>query len=164
MYRRTIIGCRFELSHMTENNFQERIITLVRAFGWHRPAETPCGQPISIAEAHALLEISRTDGISQNELAVSLNLAKSTVSRLVSKIVKRGWVRREQNQLDRRAYQLYLTGQGEQIARELSAARQAKMTSIVEYIPESQRDDVLASIDILIQAIRKGEQNEKLLD
>ncbi|MEZ4709153.1 MAG: helix-turn-helix domain-containing protein [Caldilineaceae bacterium] len=87
---------------MADHDFQEKMIALVRAFGWHRPAETPCGQPVTIAEAHALLEIARADGISQNELTVSLNLAKSTVSRLISKIERRGWVQRQQNEQDRR--------------------------------------------------------------
>ena len=51
--------------------------------GWHRPDTTPCGRPVPIAEAHALLELSRTDRLTQQELAASLNLQKSTVSRIV---------------------------------------------------------------------------------
>ena len=149
---------------MNEILFQEKIVALVRAFGWHRPAETPCGQPVSIAEAHALLEISRADGISQNELAQSLNLAKSTVSRLVSKIVKREWIHREKNQQDMRAYHLYLTPKGEEVAAQLAAARQAKMAGILTQIPEAQRQSVLDSIDMLVEAIRTGENNETNLD
>lgn len=141
---------------MNENNFQEKIVTLVRVFGWHRPVETPCGQPVSIAEAHALLEISHTDGVSQHELTGSLNLAKSTVSRLVAKIVKRGWVRREQSKADGRVYHLFLTESGEQVAEELAEARMAKMSQIFDQIPPDRRDDVLNSIDILVEAIRRG--------
>jgi hypothetical protein len=33
---------------------QERMIGLVRAFGLHKPDETPCGQPVAVAGAHAL--------------------------------------------------------------------------------------------------------------
>ena len=54
---------------------------LVRSLGLHKPDETPCGQPVSVAEAHALLEIAREPGISQNGLAGRLKLEKSTVSR-----------------------------------------------------------------------------------
>lgn len=146
-----------------KDNFQEKIIALVRAFGWHRPSETPCGRPVSIAEAHALLEISRANGISQSELAIRVNLAKSTVSRLVSKIMKRGWARRESNQQDRRAYHLYLTEEGKQVANKLAEARQAKMIRILERIPEEEVGNVLDSIEILVQAIRKGESDETIL-
>ena len=142
---------------MTQDNFQEKIITLTRSFGWHRPAETPCGQPVSIAEAHALMEIARADGVSQNELAVSLNLAKSTVSRLVSKFVKREWIYRSSNPDDRRAYKLYLTKQGKAVAQELAEARQLKMARIMEQIPDNQIEMILDAIDILVLAIRKGE-------
>ena len=147
---------------MPNHDFQEKMIALVRAFGWHRPAETPCGQPVTIAEAHALLEISRADGISQNELTVGLNLAKSTVSRLISKIERRGWVVRQPNEQDRRAYQLFLTAKGREIAQQLARARQSKMDGILAQIPMEQRNDVLKSLDLLVKAIQAGETDEIL--
>jgi hypothetical protein len=33
------------------------MICLVRAFGLHKPDETPCGQPVAEAGAHALTEL-----------------------------------------------------------------------------------------------------------
>ncbi|MCB9148991.1 MAG: MarR family transcriptional regulator [Caldilineaceae bacterium] len=147
---------------MANHDFQEKMIALVRAFGWHRPAETPCGQPVTIAEAHALLEIARADGISQNELTVSLNLAKSTVSRLISKIEHRGWVVRQPHEQDRRAYRLFLTPKGSEIAQQLAQARQSKMDGILAQIPVGQRDDVLKSLDLLVKAIQAGETDEIL--
>ena len=147
---------------MPNHDFQEKMIALVRAFGWHRPAETPCGQPVTIAEAHALLEISRADGISQNELTVGLNLAKSTVSRLISKIERRGWVVRQPNEQDRRAYRLFLTAKGREIAQQLARARQSKMDGILAQIPMEQRNDVLKSLDLLVKAIQAGETDEIL--
>ncbi|MEZ4660931.1 MAG: MarR family transcriptional regulator [Caldilineaceae bacterium] len=149
---------------MADHEFQEKMIALVRAFGWHRPTETPCGQPVTIAEAHALLEIARADGISQNELTVSLNLAKSTVSRLISKVEKRGWVLRQQNTQDRRAYQLFLTAKGSEIARQLAQARQAKMDGVLAHIPLGQRNEVLNALDILVKAIQAGGTDEILED
>ncbi|MCB9156276.1 MAG: MarR family transcriptional regulator [Caldilineaceae bacterium] len=147
---------------MPNHDFQEKMIALVRAFGWHRPAETPCGQPVTIAEAHALLEISRADGISQNELTVGLNLAKSTVSRLISKIERRGWVVRQPHEQDRRAYRLFLTAKGREIAQQLARARQSKMDGILAQIPMEQRNDVLKSLDLLVKAIQAGETDEIL--
>lgn len=149
---------------MTDNDLQEKLIVLVRAFGWHRPDETPCGQPVSIAEAHALLEISRADGISQNELTISLNLVKSTVSRLVSKLEQRAWVRRIQNKQDRRAYQLYLTTKGEEVTQQLAQARQSKMERILAQIPIEQRNNVLNSLDIMVKAIQAGGTDELFED
>ena len=70
------------------------MVSLVRALGLHRPDQTPCGQPVAVAEAHAVLELSREPGLSQNSLAARLRLEKSTVSRIVTLLERRGWVGR----------------------------------------------------------------------
>ena len=31
-------------------DLQERMIALIRAFGLHKPDQTPCGRPVSVAE------------------------------------------------------------------------------------------------------------------
>lgn len=38
--------------------FQEQMIGLMRAFGLHKPDQTPCGQPVAVAEAHALMVLT----------------------------------------------------------------------------------------------------------
>ncbi|HEY6233636.1 MAG TPA: helix-turn-helix domain-containing protein, partial [Candidatus Elarobacter sp.] len=82
--------------------FEEHMVQLVRSLGLHRPDETPCGQPISVAEAHALLEIAREPGLTQNGLANRLALEKSTVSRIAALLEGRGWVRRVRDDRDAR--------------------------------------------------------------
>ncbi len=34
------------------------MVGFVRAFGLHRPAETPCALPIPLGEAHALMDLA----------------------------------------------------------------------------------------------------------
>jgi hypothetical protein len=41
-----------------ELSLQEQLIALIRVFGLHRPDQTPCGKPVAVAEAHALMEWS----------------------------------------------------------------------------------------------------------
>jgi hypothetical protein len=41
----------------TDLELQERILGLVRALGLHKPDERPCGQPVAVAGAHALMEL-----------------------------------------------------------------------------------------------------------
>ena len=74
--------------------FGEHMVQLVRSLGLHKPDETPCGQPISVAEAHALLEIEREPGLTQNGLASHLRLEKSTVSRIAGMLEQRGFISR----------------------------------------------------------------------
>ncbi|MGC1310416.1 MAG: hypothetical protein WA885_24565 [Phormidesmis sp.] len=50
-------------------DLQESLIALIRAFGLHQPHQTPCGQPVAVAEAHALMELSSARSLSQKKLS-----------------------------------------------------------------------------------------------
>ncbi len=133
---------------------QERMVALVRAFGLHRPDETPCGQPVPISEAHALAELARGEMLSQNELGARLRLEKSTVSRLVSQLAARGWLERERDPEDGRAICLRLTKRGAGAAEEIAQARRDKFAAVLKRIPADERDEVLRALDVLTEAMR----------
>lgn len=139
-----------------EQAFQEQMVALVRAFGLHRPYQTPCGQPVSVAEAHALMELARDTPASQNDLAVQLDLEKSTVSRLVGHLEDRGWVERRRSELDGRALRLSLTSEGRRIAGQVAAARARKMATVLGAVPEDQREAVIKALDTLVEAMRES--------
>jgi DNA-binding MarR family transcriptional regulator len=130
------------------------MVALIRTLGLHQPDRTPCGQPVSVAEAHALLDLSREPGLSQNGLAARLRLEKSSVSRIVTALEKRGWVARKRNPRDTRIVQVHLTDDGRGAAASLAASREAKFEQIFAAIPAPERDTVLASLDTLLQVIR----------
>ena len=133
---------------------QERVVAFIRAFGLHRPDETPCGKPISVSEAHALMELSRDAVVSQSELAARLGLEKSTVSRLVSQLAARGWVMRERDPGDGRALRLTLSEAGHRAAAALAAARREKFACVLERIPADERETVDRALEVLVEAMR----------
>src|SRR5215212_1802208 len=87
----------------SEFGLQDQLIALIRAFGLHRPDQTPCGEPVAVAEAHALMELAQGVPLSQNDLAARLQLEKSTVSRLVGILESRSWIARARSARDGRA-------------------------------------------------------------
>nr|WP_255603829.1 MarR family transcriptional regulator [Oscillochloris sp. ZM17-4] len=129
------------------------MIALVRAFGLHQGDQTPCGTPVSVAEAHALLELSRHEPMAQRDLAAWLRLEKSTVSRLVAQLEQRGWLGRARDNSDRRVLLLSLTADGRRIAGELAAARRARFARLLAAIPAAQRDAVTLALTTLVEAI-----------
>jgi DNA-binding MarR family transcriptional regulator len=149
------ISLRTSAQRSPGSEFQETMVALIRALGLHQPDRTPCGQPVSVAEAHALLELSREPGLSQNGLAARLRLEKSSVSRIVTALEKRGWVARKRNPKDTRIVQVHLTDDGRNAAASLAASRQAKFERIFAAIPAAERDAVLASLETLLQVIRE---------
>jgi DNA-binding MarR family transcriptional regulator len=136
-------------------SFQEEIVSLIRALGLHRPDTTPCGQPISVAEAQAVLELSRGGGISQNGLANRLRLEKSTVSRIASALEARGWLERDRDPHDSRLFRLHLTAMGKRIAGNLDASRKAKFAKVLAAIPVAKRAGVIEALSTLSEALRE---------
>src|SRR6476620_8034585 len=142
---------------LTELGLQEQLIALIRAFGLHRPDQTPCGEPVAVAEAHALMEIAQAAPLSQNDLAARLQLEKSTVSRLVGILETRGWIARVRSAQDGRARELHLTDTGRQIATDLAEARRTKFARVFAAIPEAERRAVFESLQILVEAMRESQ-------
>ncbi|MBC8162739.1 MAG: MarR family transcriptional regulator [Roseiflexaceae bacterium] len=139
---------------------QDQMIALIRAFGLHRPETTPCGQPVTVAEAHALLELQRDEPLSQQELGRRLSLEKSTVSRLVGQLEARLWVERRRSEADARVLNLRMTTAGADAAAQLSLARAAKFDRILMAIPPEQRQQVVAALETLVEAMREDNESE----
>jgi len=55
----------------TGERFHDEMMSLVRSLGLHKADQTPCGEPISVGDAHALFEIARETGITQKRLGAA---------------------------------------------------------------------------------------------
>jgi DNA-binding MarR family transcriptional regulator len=142
----------------TTLELQERMMAFVRAFGLHQPEQTPCGQPVSVSEAHALSELNRDQPLTQQELGSRLRLEKSTVSRLVGILKGRGWIERTANPDDGRSLQLNLTKTGSRMANQIAKAREQTFSRLLESIPKAQRPNVLAALKTLTEALHEAQQ------
>jgi DNA-binding MarR family transcriptional regulator len=140
-------------SEVVADELQSRIVAFVRAFGLHKPDETPCGAPIPVSEAHALAVLTEHGPLAQTDLARHLGLTKSTVSRLVDQLAGRGWVQRRPG-ADARRRLVGLTEQGATVAADVAGRRSARLARLLERIPEAERPAVLAALDALVEAAR----------
>jgi DNA-binding MarR family transcriptional regulator len=131
---------------------EPRLVAFVRAFGLHQTERTPCGEPISVSQAHALTELAGQP-LSQAELARRLRLDRSVVSRLADALEERGWLRREPHSQDQRAVRLVLTGEGRMAAERLAGARRARLATLLDGVPEAERDNVLRALEVLTDSL-----------
>lgn len=132
------------------------VVALVRNFGLHRPEETPCGEPIPVGEAHALMDLAEDGPMNHGDLAVRLNLQKSTVSRLVRQLERRQWITRDNSREDNRIILIRLTRKGKAAANRLAQARRNKFDKLLAAIPKGQRRDVIATLSNLARALGSG--------
>lgn len=145
-----------------ESKFQEQMMALVRAFGLHQPDQTPCGQPLSVSEAYALTELLKKQSLSQVELVKKLELEKSTVTRLVQQLEKKGWIERSRDKADGRILLIQLTEAGLNIAEQLSRARAVKFSQFFTSIPLEERDNILRTLELLTEAASATPNNQSL--
>ena len=62
-----------------------------------------------------LLQLYRKDGRSQEELSEILNIDKGTTARAIKKLEDDGFLYRERDENDKRAYKIYLTDKGNDV-------------------------------------------------
>ena len=148
----------------TSLDLQNQIIAFVRAFGLHQPEQTPCGQPVTVAEAYALTELARCGSMPQSMLVERLNLAKSTVSRMVQQLVQRGWVERLPNPADGRSKLLQLTKEGVRITSDIERARQQKFEAVLQQISAEKHELVIHALNVLVEAIYVSNQTTHSAD
>jgi DNA-binding MarR family transcriptional regulator len=67
------------------------------------------GSSLTLAQARALIYVSRNEGVRQVELAELLEVQPITLARLIDQLANAGLVERRPDPADRRAYQIFLT-------------------------------------------------------
>ncbi|TJY64705.1 MarR family transcriptional regulator [Sinimarinibacterium sp. CAU 1509] len=72
------------------------------------------------AQWSALAQLHREPGMTQTTLAERLEVHPVTVTQLLERLVKAGWVRREAHEQDRRAMRVYLDTKAEPLIAELT--------------------------------------------
>ena len=107
---------------------------------------------LTVAQARALVQISRREGVRQVDLAEMLEVQPITLARFIDKLAQSGLVERRPDPTDRRAYLVYLT----------RAA--APHLSAIEAVAASIRADALRGLDsreasLVVDALQKIHNN-----
>lgn len=140
------------MENLTSNDLRGLIKILVRNLGVLDKSQLSCCE-VSLAQCHAIVEIGGAKEITLNQLAALLNLDNSTMSRTVNNLVKQGFVKRNTNDDDRRYISISLTEEGSTVFNQIEDNMKFYYEDILSRIPENKREQVLESIEILVNAI-----------
>ena len=119
-----------------------------------------CCNGISLAQCHTLLEIEKSNEISISELASSLSLDKSTVSRTVDGLVNINMVDRIIPDDNRRKAILNLTDNGKQICTTINYSNDSYIKQVLNDFTENEREEFLRlfrKLTCTMAVIREGE-------
>ena len=116
---------------------------------------------VSLAQCHTILELGEQGRTTIGELADSMGLDKSTLSRTIDSLVKKGLVDRVPNPSDRRYTLINLTKSGESTCKRINATNDAFFEQIFKAIPKGEHDKIVHSFDLLVEAMsNKGESKK----
>jgi len=126
---------------------------LFRRFGALATSSTPCGKPLSMPHAHALMVLLTSGEQSQQELGAELCIDKSNVARLCAKMILAGHVRQRQCERDGRSRRVSLTARGARLAREVEVASGSRFRTLLEELPAGRQCDVIEAMQSLVAAL-----------
>ncbi|MFN4099063.1 MAG: MarR family winged helix-turn-helix transcriptional regulator [Pararhodobacter sp.] len=94
---------------------------------------------LELGDIGVLAVVAANPGVTQNDLAASLVLKKSAVTRVVQGLETRGFLTRQRSPADRRANLLTLTEAGKKVAGAVQAATAARHDDWFADIAEAER-------------------------
>lgn len=117
--------------------------------------ERDAKQPLKLTlpQAHALHALRGAGSLRMQELAASLGLAQSTVTRLVAPLKRMSLLDRRPDRKDGRATRAFLTDEGITMADQVEDADRQLYQRIFDRLPDTRRAEVVAAIELLHDAV-----------
>jgi putative acetyltransferase len=117
----------------------------------------------SFSECHVLAELETLGQATASELSECLVLEKSTISRLVQRLVKQGEIKMVQDPLDGRRRLLTLSSKGRKNLRPIHAHSNAQVDSALTCLPPADREAVVTGLTRYAKALRYARQCKEFL-
>lgn len=130
------------------------LMELVRLAGAFQPDRAVPGEEVSLSQTVALHELDVAGPMSQRDLAQRVHLEKSTVSRMVADMERKGLVERERDPGNRRLYRLRITDRGRAAHARIAAHFHGHYVRWMAAMTESERDALIVGFPALVRAIR----------
>lgn len=126
--------------NMKAKELQKNFEKIVYQFQTIAAESVDATQNLSPKELNALVFIGKCDGCIMRQISAHLNVADSTVTMLVDKLVKRNLVKRELSEEDRRIIKVVLTDNGKEIYQEHLRGYQNFCRGMLMTLEESEQD------------------------
>ncbi|MFH1080726.1 MAG: MarR family transcriptional regulator [Pseudomonadota bacterium] len=113
-------------------------------------------QGVTFHQFMILDAVAKTGELGLAELHRILSVEKSTTTRLVNPLIRKGLLKRDKATHDSRAANLALTEAGMETHRKVSLCLAGFFEGIARNIPEGQREGILEAVKIFTGAMRKA--------
>ncbi|CAO3438768.1 GNAT family N-acetyltransferase [Azospirillum endophyticum] len=124
---------------------------IVRELGFMKA--TLAGTELPASAVHALIEIGGRDGLTATELCDRLNLEKSSVSRMLRKLIDAGELSEGSSDTDGRAKRLTLTAQGRRTLTAIDAFAHEQVGGALACLPAADHAMVVQGLRLYADAL-----------
>lgn len=152
---------------MTDSNLIHHVRStsrlMVRELGFMQATLAATDYPPS--SVHTLVELGNRESLTAVELVALLGLEKSSVSRMVRKLIEAGEIEEVPNEQDARSKKLQLTGQGRQTLRAVDAFANQRVGAAMTHLSPAQQQAVsegLGHYAVALQSQRLGTEPPKV--
>jgi MarR family 2-MHQ and catechol resistance regulon transcriptional repressor len=121
-----------------------------------RDRDQICCHDISVTQYWALEALERAGTLTLNELAAQLYLDKSTASRVIDALERKGYVKRSRHRSDGRALALNATPAGRQLFNRIETDIQAYERGLMASFDHEVRVSLVELLERLVEAASAG--------
>lgn len=140
--RRKVAG--FDLlqapGHLLRRNHQRSLDVFVRHVG----------KDVTRQQIALLLAVSQRPGASQRDFVEATGFDKSTLKEMLERMIRSGWVQRDRDERDRRAWRMSVTSAGEALLVAHIQQVEAAQQEILAPLPEADRTVFMRCLRTLI--------------
>lgn len=108
------------------------------------------GDDVTRQQIAFLIALYNRPGASQRDLVESTGIDKSTIKEMLGRMIKRGWVARDRDPQDNRAYTMGITPAGEALLLERMRSVKAAQDEILAPLAPEHRQRFLRDLRILV--------------
>lgn len=117
---------------------------------------------LPLSQLGCLHTVAEAEGVRMADVGVRMELKLPAVSRVVDRLVKRGLLERQNDELDRRVVRLYLTEQAREIMGEAQAMRHAHMRATFANIADCETEAITRGLTLLAEAAERAVEEERI--
>jgi DNA-binding MarR family transcriptional regulator len=115
---------------------------------------------MSLAQARTLATLRDSGPQRVTDLAELERVAQPTMSALVTRMERAGWVRRGMDEVDRRAVMVRLSSAGREVLDELTEARARLLQGYLDALPAGEHATLAAAVTSLQKIISIAQQSQ----
>ncbi len=113
------------------------------------------GMDLTYNQYKTLLTIADRGECTLGDLARELDVAMSSASQMIERLVGQGVVQREQDAENRRQVNIRLTGKGAALMEELRRGILREYGKVLDKLPEEEQEELVASFEAIARILGK---------